>query len=78
MLPGAKFSMSTSARSAKRKKTSRPAGCFRSSASDFLLEFSMAIGTLPPATAARRRSGSPAGGSILTTVAPAMAIKKPA
>ena len=36
----------------------------------------MACGTDPPETIVRRRRDSPPGGSILMTVAPAIAIRK--
>ena len=40
-VPTRKFSISTSARSARRKKMSLPSGCFRSSTTLFLLRWSV-------------------------------------
>ena len=77
MTPGAKFSNSTSPFSAMRKSRARPRSCFRLSVIARLFELSIAIGNvvlLPGG--ARRRNGSPCGGSILMTSAPACAISK--
>ena len=75
-MPGEKFSSSTSARATSFFSRSFPASDFRFSVTPFLLAFSIAIGSVvsPPVASTRRLSGSPRGGSILITVAPAFAI----
>ena len=77
MTPGAKFSSNTSPRSAIRNSSARPRSSFRFKVIARLFEFSIAIGkvVLLPA-GARRRNGSPCGGSILITSAPALAINR--
>jgi hypothetical protein len=77
MTPGAKFSSKTSPRSTIRNNSARPSSCFRFKVIARLLEFSIAIGkvVLLPGDA-RRRNGSPCGGSILITSAPALAISR--
>ena len=75
IVPGEKFSSSTSTRRTISNSKARPRSCFRLRVIARLFEFRIAIGKvvlLPDG--ARRRSGSPCGGSILMTSAPAFAI----
>src|SRR4051812_34021072 len=71
IVPGEKFSSSTSARLTISNKSSRPRGCFRFRVTARLFWFSIANGNvaLVPGRA-RRRNGSPDGGSTLITSAP--------
>jgi len=75
IVPGEKFSSNTSARLVISNSKARPRSCFRLSVIARLFELSIAIGkvVLLP-VGARRRKGSPCGGSILITSAPAFAI----
>ena len=77
IVPGEKFSSNTSARRAISNSKARPRSCFRLRVIARLFELSIAIGkvVLLPG-GARRRKGSPCGGSILMTSAPAFAINK--
>jgi hypothetical protein len=76
MVPGAKFSSSTSARRTIVRSSSRPRSVFKLSVADSLFELSIAKGSAAPPTLARRRRCSPPLGSILITRAPAIAIRK--
>src|SRR5437660_1487766 len=71
MVPGRRFSTTTSARSASRRKTLFPSGAFRSSASERLLRLSrMKLDDSPSRKGAVSRTLSPPRGfSTLTTSA---------
>ena len=74
---GEKFSSDRSARRAISNSKARPRSCSGLSVIARLFELSIAIGkvVLLPG-GARRRKGSPCGGSILMTSAPAFAINR--
>src|SRR3954469_7361474 len=71
-VPTRKFSISTSARSARRKKISFPSGCFRSMTTLRLLRLRLTkyAESLPRKGGPQAREMSPVGGSILRTFAP--------
>src|SRR5581483_7042561 len=73
--PGRKFSVSTSLRSSSRSTSSRPSGCFRSTAKLFLLR--LKTGKKPAPACSRRRVLSPSSGSTLITSAPRSASASP-
>ncbi len=76
-MPGEKFSSSTSARVTIANNNSRPRGCFRFKVTARLFWFSIAKGRVACFSgSARRRKGSPPGGSILITSAPPLAKRK--
>ena len=76
MAPGPKFSSSTSARLTMSNSRARPRSVFRFRVMARLLAFSIAndMVVLAPG-GVRWRNGSPRGGSILITLAPALAIR---
>ena len=75
IVPGEKFSSNTSARLVISNSKARPRSCFRLSVIARLFELIIAIGKVVLLrVGARRRKGSPCGGSILITSAPAFAI----
>ena len=77
MVPGAKFSMSTSAVSTRSSSVWRPASVFRSSTMLRLFELSITNSWDSTGSCERNRRGSPAGGSILMTSAPNCANSRP-
>ena len=77
MVPGAKFSMSTSAVSTRSSSAWRPASVFRSSTTLRLLELSITNSWDSIGSCERKRNGSPPGGSTLMTSAPSCANSSP-
>src|SRR5919201_1464565 len=73
--PGRKFSVSTSLRSTRRRTSSRPSGCLRSTAKLFLLRLN--TGKKPAPACSSRRVLSPSRGSTLITSAPRSASISP-
>ena len=77
MVPGAKFSMSTSAVSTRSSSAWRPESVFRFSTTLRLLELSITNSWDSTGWCERKRSCSPPGGSILMTSAPSCASRSP-